>query len=86
MQLFPHLVHVACGAGTHEPVDAAIKGVAFALPSGAQSAGLVVHLEDLGIEAVHLQLAAHGQSGYTAPNDVYFNRHFPDPHNCRTEL
>jgi hypothetical protein len=54
-------------AGAEEVVDAAVEDVALALPSGAEAAGQVVHLEDLAVVAVHLGVAAVASPAMPAP-------------------
>jgi len=57
------------GAGAHQPVDAAVKGVSLALPRCAQSTGEGVHLEYLGAVAVHLGITPGGKACQAGPND-----------------
>ena len=50
-------------------MNAAVEDVVAALPGGAQAAGQVVQLEDLGPVAVHLGVAAGGQPGDAGADD-----------------
>ena len=67
--LLPVAVHGALRRGADQPVNAAVNGIALALPGRAQPARQVAHLEDLALVAVHLGIDARRQPGKARPDD-----------------
>src|SRR5208283_730328 len=73
-----------CRSRTYKPVHAAVDRVALPLPGCAKPPWLfLVHLEDPGLEPVHLSVAARREPcDPAAYNDNRFFRHI-SPHRTR---
>ena len=56
-------------ARPRQPVDTTVDRVAAALPGGAETAGQAVHLVQPRLVAVHLQVAARGQTSNARSDD-----------------
>ena len=66
----PDLVESRGRMGADQPLQAAIKHIRSAVPSRAESAGSRARFENLGLKAVHLQIAAAREAGYAAADDA----------------
>ena len=60
------------GARADEPAQAAVKDVRSPVPRRAESAGQQARFQNLGLDAVHLQIATAREPGHTGTDDDDF--------------
>ena len=71
-QFSPYLVKGGGRVCTQQPAEAAIKNIRSPVPGGAQAAREQSCFQNLGLETVHLEVAAAGETGDAAADDDDF--------------
>src|ERR1019366_7465271 len=68
-QFLPDLVESRRRMGADKPAQAAVKNIRSPVPGRAQSARERTRFKNLGLQAVHLQVAAARETGDAAADD-----------------
>ena len=71
-QFHPDLMEGRRRLGANQPAQATVKNVRSAMPGRAQSAGEQARFQNLGLDAVHLQVTTAGKTGNAGADDDDF--------------